>query len=683
MSWQVGGHTEVHGHRALVVGVRGQRPPLDPAQAATARRQLDYAPGAAAELLDELTRHFYRPCRTGREPGADELVKAIEGAVDGPGVVVVHVLTHGEIHERTRGLHLVGGDGERTPVDIEDLLKHVERKPDHQRPLVLFILDVCHAGGAVWLGWQQLLSAEYRSTWVIAGSAGDKLAYDGRLTRAVAAVLRDFREGRLRVDPSVEFIPLPNICKQVKDRVLQFGAPEQHIETTRVSMHDDTDDVGFFPNPGYRMQYRPATLVDPAAAALLDEAVDVRHFTGRASGAEVVYGADVGRGFFWGREREVAELSEWLADESGASRLRVVTGKPGVGKSALLGVLACAAHPRLRDGYFTLWSRLATAPPMVHRLAVVHARQRTLGDITQSLARQWRLSRADESGDWTVDQLLDALTNAPNYDRPVAIVDALDEAERPEDVASALLGRLASGLNNEGGPLCKLLVGTRPEPRFAALLAQAREYGQVLDLGATPRGELQGHLAQYTAQLLTHRPEYQSGAGYNAANAIAAGMAETLTATSRTEATDGNAWGEFLMCGLYVRYVLDRPPETNPGQAFELGRAIPRELRDIVDLDLARRRDVPWLGPVLSTLARAKGPGMPEEIVTALAGTFAPDGMEPTVSQIRHALEVARFYLRQDVDPEYGSTLYRLFHQGLADQIKVRPCLYGGPGDVG
>ena len=30
-------------------------------------------------------------------------------------------------------------------------------------------------------------------------------------------------------------------------------------------------------------------------------------------------------------------------------RCEVVTGKPGVGKSALLGVLVCAAHPSLRE----------------------------------------------------------------------------------------------------------------------------------------------------------------------------------------------------------------------------------------------------------------------------------------------------------------------------------------------
>ncbi|WTW94981.1 hypothetical protein OG216_17040 [Streptomycetaceae bacterium NBC_01309] len=672
----------MYGHRALVVGVVGPRPALADPDAASARPQLTYAPDVATELREELAFHAYDPCAVATEPTAADLVTAIEDAVDGPGVAVVHVLTHGEVHDRTQGLHLVGGDGERTHLDIEDLLKLVERTKDDRRPLVLFILDVCHAGGAVWLGWQQLLNAEFRSTWVIAGSAADQLAYDGRLTRAVTAVLRDFREGRLRVDPSVRFIPLRNICWQVHQRVRGFGAPKQEIQTTRVWMHDNVDDVGFFANPAYRQHLRPAQLIEPAAAALLDEALDVRHFIGRASGAEVVYGPDTGRGFFWGRDREVAAVSNWLAAGGAAPRLQVVTGKPGVGKSALLGVLVCAAHPKLRDRMHALWSRLSTHPPLVPNLAVVHARQRTLDDITASLGRQWFPFGARYGpgiGTWTVDRLIDGLARLSSNDPPTAIVDALDEAERPEEVASALLGRLATGTNAAGGPLCKLLIGTRPERRFAPLLDLAQEGGGLLDLGATPRAELTRHLEAYAAQLLTHSPTYRFGATYQATGPLAAGMAETLTARAGDSSAgdiNDHDWGEFLMCALYVRHVIDRPGETDANRARALGRAIPRELRDIVELDLVRRRDLPWLGPVLSVLAHAKGTGLPEEIVAQSAGAFAPDGVEPTLADVQAALDGARFYLRRDVDPEFGSTLYRLFHQGLADQIKARPCEY-------
>jgi hypothetical protein len=80
------------------------------------------------------------------------------------------------------------------------------------------------------------------------------------------------------------------------------------------------------------------------------------------------------------------DLSDWL-NGSGSS-LRVVTGKPGAGKSALLGVLVRAAHPVLRGETEKLWWRLPHKPAENRRLAVVHARRRSLAEIADSLARR-------------------------------------------------------------------------------------------------------------------------------------------------------------------------------------------------------------------------------------------------------------------------------------------------------
>ena len=79
-------------------------------------------------------------------------------------------------------------------------------------------------------------------------------------------------------------------------------------------------------------------------------------------------------------------LARWFNGEGSA--LQVVTGKPGVGKSALLGVLVCAAHPQLRNYTQPLWSSLPKKPAWNDRLVVVHARRRSLEEIADSLARQ-------------------------------------------------------------------------------------------------------------------------------------------------------------------------------------------------------------------------------------------------------------------------------------------------------
>ena len=59
-----------------------------------------------------------------------------------------------------------------------------------------------------------------------------------------------------------------------------------------------------------------------------------------------------------------------------------------MGKSALLGVLVCAAHPRLRESTQQLWWVAAHRPSQNPHLAAVHAHQRGVAEITASLGRQ-------------------------------------------------------------------------------------------------------------------------------------------------------------------------------------------------------------------------------------------------------------------------------------------------------
>ena len=64
---------------------------------------------------------------------------------------------------------------------------------------------------------------------------------------------------------------------------------------------------------------------------------------------------------------------------------------------------------------------------------------------------------------------------------------------------------------------------------------------------------------------------------------------------------------------------------------------------------------------------------MPERVTRQAACAFLlssgyPAGLES--GEVRTALDRLRFYLRREVDLD-GSTLYRLFHQGLADQLRA------------
>jgi hypothetical protein len=599
-------------------------------------------------------------------------------------MLVVHIVAHGELSRGgERGLHVIGSDRKAFDDSVSYWLNFIESYPDKPRPLTLFILDLCYSGAAAVLPWHQEMPTEQRRAWVIAATGRESLAFDYRLSRATATVLNRYRDGVLRVDPSFEYIPLGEVAQEIRREVTILGVGDypQSVEISRVPLGEKPDHLTFFRNPGY--QGPPASVlsgVDDGMVPMLDEAFDPRHFMVRGAGTEAP-GIGLGQGYFRGRDREVGALAYWLNGEGSA--LRVVTGKPGVGKSALLGVLVCAAHPQLRERTQSLWSSLYEKPARNDRLAVVHARRRSLQEIADSWARQMGAAEADRPvGGWDAEglaRLADAAPLAPY----TLVIDALDEADRPQDVTQALLIPLAQMVHTERGAAVRVLVGTRPEPRFARLLELAQATGGLIDLDHAGADVVHRGLLAYLKDLL-------ASTGYAALDTHAAGQALAEAIAARLTGVSGRAgapdierplgWGEFLVAGLYLRHVLSLPVERDPTRAKELGLAVPLDLPRLLELDLARRGDQPWLRPVLAALAHAEGQGMPERVIMHIAPRLTPPrqprGETVPPEDLQTALGQARFYLRRDIDTN-ATTLYRLFHEGLAEHLRAYP--YGLP----
>ncbi|MFJ9461210.1 AAA family ATPase [Kitasatospora sp. NPDC101447] len=645
-------------HRALVVGVEGEAG--DPAdEVPPAWPRLAYAPDRAERLRGILTeRYRYTPVETTADPAATAaaLSEAVRAALhSGPGFVVVHLLAHGKPSDRiTNGLHVVGGDGLLTD-ELSTWITGVEARAGEGGPTVLLLLDLCYSGRVVWGHFERLVRPELRRVWVVAASRPEDPAYDGRLSSAVAEVLGGFADGTLPLDESLEYIPIDRFCRELARRVEELGrgGPEQRIERPLAALGADLGHLRFFRNP----RHRPGGGgTHPELAALLDETADAGHFVSRALGHQQAYGTQ-GLTSFTGRTEELNRLCGWLDGQGPA--LQVVTGKPGVGKSALLGMLACAAHPALRTPTQHVWGTLRrSAPRKVPGLAVVHARRRRLAAVVASLAAQWELplppgsSGSSGSSPWTADRLIDALHARPTA--PVLLLDALDEAEHPVDLLTALLSPLISRRRPDGSPLCRVLVATRPEPGLRLLLDTARGQDGLLDLGEVPGDRLREELADFVADLLGRAEPYDAHER-GLVDRLARTVADTLVSAEPE-------WGEFLVAGLYTRYLLEqRPPLRTPADAEALGRAVPRTLDAILDLDLGHQPDQ-RLRSVLTAIARAEGTGMPERLVGVVAGTDATDAL----------LDTARFYLRRSPDGD-GTPLYRIFHQGLADRLRARP----------
>ncbi|MDO0938978.1 hypothetical protein QQY66_47410 [Streptomyces sp. DG2A-72] len=630
--------------------------------------------------MSEVVREFgYRKhCPADSEADlAEKVRKALKSPAE---VLIVHLVGHGRLSDTgERGLHVVGEDGNNLDDPVSSWISLIESHPDKPRPLTLFILDLCHSGVAATLPWHQEMPAMHRRAWIIAATGSQNSAFNYRLSRATCTVLGNYLDGTSTVDRACEYIPLPTVGLEIAREVASMCAQEgfeQLVEGSRVAFLErveDLEELPFFPNPQYDSRWsNPLSDLDSGIASLVDEAFDARHFMLRGAGSEPL-DRGLQEGYFHGREQEVRLLTDWLNGEG--SGFRVITGKPGVGKSGLLGVLMCAAHPQLREAARNLWFRLPVKPASNDRLAVVHARRRDLDQIADSLARQMGAREDDRPADgWDAERLIQ-LAGPEGF---TLVIDALDEAERPADVTQALLLPLArAALDGHAG--IRLLVGTRSDPPFTALLQLAQDADGLINLDHAQPDDIYQAVRQYVSDLLAVDTPYAARDAVNAANALAEGIAERLTGKddpTRSEATPDEpkplGWGEFLVAGLYVHHVLTLSTEHDPGRARELGCRVPRDLPALLELDLARRADQPDLRAVLAAVAHARGSGMPERIIATAATVFTP-GTDPlSVHRVQGALEQARFYLRQDIDSD-GTTLYRLFHEGLAEHLRADP----------
>ncbi|HEX4818124.1 MAG TPA: AAA family ATPase [Nonomuraea sp.] len=496
-------------------------------------------------------------------------------------------------------------------------------------------------------------------SWVLAACEADHAAYDGRFTQAVVNVLRSIADGNLDIDPALPYIPLTTVAREIRQELARLSA-DGFRQTLTASLIDLSADVNvdFFPNPRYDGNQRALLRRNLDATLIpffddLDEGLDVRHFLDRAGGVRLT---DNMAGCFTGRKSEIMRLSSWLNGWAEGS-LAVVTGGPGSGKSAVLGVLVCAAHPVLREPTKPIWIRCAAPPHLIQdAFAAVHARQRTVQEVAASLARQLGLSAEGSNG------LLDVLPSLPG--RAVIVIDGLDEAlDAPRLVNDLILPLARSGY-------ARLLIGARNYTEYSQLFQQAHEDGFIIDLDAISADVLEDDLHRYISDLLRATPEYRSRHGVLGEFA---GRAAFRLAQNRP-AGEVRKGGEFLIAGLYARHVVRAhtgSPIDDLIRAKDLGESIPCELSEVLELDLALRENQHWLRPVLMTLAHARGQGMPESLLTRLVSIFTAEHDVPTALEMRQALEESRFYIRQTVDVD-GVLLYRLYHQGLADHLRVQ-----------
>jgi hypothetical protein len=377
--------------------------------------------------------------------------------------------------------------------------------------------------------------------------------------------------------------------------------------------------------------------------------------------------------FFTGRRRALSELVEWLCLPTGrVDALRVVTGGPGSGKSAVLARLVTLSDATYRSA---LPEPLPEDDPIAGLpvgtiSTAVHARKAsTLAVLTALAAGIAPIRQAADAEDleMAVGGLIDSLLASTE---PVRIVvDALDEAQDPASLAVAL-HRLTAEAGDTG---LRLLVGTRPggpsRRWLTGLGLTGRDDPALIDLDLSGYLE-RADLVEYVRRRLlqpdlaplpgrTHTP-------YRGQDELAGRVAAAVTEA---------AYPTFLIAQMVTRALLNRTDPITPSdpgwQRFPdtVELALDDYLRSLGDQQEQSRME-----DLLRPLAFARGDGLPHDRVglwPALASALARPGQSYTLADVDGLLDTAADYLIETVvasEAEY----YRLYHQALASRLISR-----------
>ncbi|WP_127502361.1 trypsin-like peptidase domain-containing protein [Actinoplanes solisilvae] len=393
--------------------------------------------------------------------------------------------------------------------------------------------------------------------------------------------------------------------------------------------------------------WQPADADETALAAwgwaLVTDEEAGRHWLPRARGVAVA-GENGHR--FRGRHNALHRLVGALDHPYASGRPLIVTGSPGVGKSAVLGRLVTTADPALRSELPADDTLVRATPGSV--ACAVHAKGKSALDVAAEIARAAGVGLPAAPVD-VVSALRDRLADRPA--RFNLIVDALDEAADPEQ-ARSLVREVLIPLAHDGRAAgIQVLVGTRRLDSDGDLLAEFGPEPDVVDLDA-PEFFAEADLVDYTEATLRLLGDPRPGNPYATA-AVARPVAHRIARFARQN---------FLVAGLVARaHALNDSEPVGAGTTFagDMASALSTYLDGLPPVGGASAR------LVLTALAYAEPPGLNpmlwQAAVAALGGTSTEDELR------RFARTSAANFLVEKADPAGAS--YRLFHQALNDEL--------------
>jgi hypothetical protein len=298
---------------------------------------------------------------------------------------------------------------------------------------VLLVLDACFAGAAINDDMTKLAQNLTRSRGAddapqiaILAAARREVAEEGAFARALCAAFRAVED---LAGEKHEYLYLDMIFDQI-NRIFRNTVSQRASFSYPGAL---TDLPAFFSNPKYKNKLPDGIDLETQSRIMRGDLE--AHWGPRSRGVEI----DAQKGWhFSGRRRALTKLIGWIERQEREDSILCVTGRPGTGKSAVLARLVTLSDPMYRQ-YVPL-GREGSAdsiPPAGLIDAAVHCLGKTASEVVGEISTLL---------DIKTDNVFDLASKIKDQrDPPVIVLDALDEAEEPDDILCNLQIVAAAG----------------------------------------------------------------------------------------------------------------------------------------------------------------------------------------------------------------------------------------------
>jgi WD40 repeat protein len=344
---------------------------------------------------------------------------------------------------------------------------------------------------------------------------------------------------------------------------------------------------------------------------------------------------------FTGRHAALTRITSWLDEPTADQRALVVTGGPGSGKTAVLGLLSMLADPgRRRSVPVTQMGLPKQARPEPGSIDVtIYAGSLTSSEVLRDLA--------DAAG-VAADNAKDLISKLAGRSTPLTcLVDAVDEAANHDELISEVLQPLI-GVRDRA-PV-RLLLGTRRHliPLLGALVEQ-------VDLDDEAYADPES-LRDYTRRCLLEATPDSPYA-----------TAEPHVVQEVAGAVAAAAGYSFLIARIISRTLGEADSIPDPSD-MSWRAGLPRRAGPAIRADLDQRlgADADRAIDLLVPLAFAEGQGLPWDICPAIASRIA--GRTYTYADLEWLRQRVGSYI---VEAEGQYSAYHLYHRALTEFVRA------------